>query len=184
MFFAANDGVNGYELWKSDGTNGGTVLVRDIFAGPDSSNPMELINVNGTLFMNATDIAARCGALDERWHKRWHGVSGDIRPGAIGSAPANLTNVNGTLFMCANDGTTSIELWRSDGTEAGTTLVRDILPGANSGLLLPDGRKRHAVLQRITERSAQNFGRATVRKPAPCWSATSGPVQITRRSGA
>jgi len=30
VFFAANDGITGFELWKSDGTAAGTVLVKDI----------------------------------------------------------------------------------------------------------------------------------------------------------
>jgi ELWxxDGT repeat protein len=34
IFFIANDGSTGYELWKSDGTPGGTVLVKDIRPGP------------------------------------------------------------------------------------------------------------------------------------------------------
>jgi ELWxxDGT repeat protein len=32
LFFTANDGVNGYELWKSDGTSSGTVLVKDVYS--------------------------------------------------------------------------------------------------------------------------------------------------------
>ena len=30
MYFAADDGVNGEELWVTDGTGGGTQLVKDI----------------------------------------------------------------------------------------------------------------------------------------------------------
>ena len=30
LYFLANDGVYGYELWKSDGTTAGAVLVKDI----------------------------------------------------------------------------------------------------------------------------------------------------------
>ena len=39
LFFEANDGTNGRELWKSDGTSAGTVLVKDINPGSSSSYP-------------------------------------------------------------------------------------------------------------------------------------------------
>lgn len=55
----------------------------------------------------------------------------DILPGGLGSAPAELTDVNGTLFFTADDGVSRRELWKSDGTEAGTVLVRD-LGGGNT----------------------------------------------------
>ena len=42
-----------------------------------------------------------------------------------------LTNVNGTLFFGADNGVGGVELWKSDGTTAGTVLVADIRPGAS-----------------------------------------------------
>src|SRR5262249_41415629 len=47
-YFTSDDGVNGVELWKTDGTAAGTVLVKDINPGSASSNPSSLTNVNGT----------------------------------------------------------------------------------------------------------------------------------------
>jgi ELWxxDGT repeat protein len=52
-----------------------------------------------------------------------------VNPGSASSSPANLTNVNGLLYFTADDGVHGVELWESDGTAAGTKLVRDIYPG-------------------------------------------------------
>ena len=38
-----------HELWKSDGTDAGTVMVKDIRAGPWEVILLNLVNVNGTL---------------------------------------------------------------------------------------------------------------------------------------
>ena len=56
----ANDGFgnpffHGNELWKSDGTDAGTVMVADIVPGTGGASPHELTNVNGTLFFFAND---------------------------------------------------------------------------------------------------------------------------------
>jgi ELWxxDGT repeat protein len=40
LFFQANDGVDGAELWKTDGTGSGTKQVKDINSGPSSSFPL------------------------------------------------------------------------------------------------------------------------------------------------
>src|SRR6516162_7250480 len=48
-YFAANDGTHGNELWKTDGTSGGTSMVADINPGSGSSNPSSVTNFNGKL---------------------------------------------------------------------------------------------------------------------------------------
>src|SRR5262249_23462401 len=55
LFFTVFTVGSGYELWKSDGTAAGTVLVKDILPGIGSSNPSALTNVNGTLYFTADD---------------------------------------------------------------------------------------------------------------------------------
>jgi ELWxxDGT repeat protein len=51
LFFAADDGTHGDDLWESNGTTAGTVLVKDIIPGRSSSRPYYLTNVGGTLFL-------------------------------------------------------------------------------------------------------------------------------------
>jgi ELWxxDGT repeat protein len=119
-YFAANDGVHGVELWKSNGTTSGTVLVKDINPGGAGSYPTQLTNVNGTLFFTAGSGL---------WGS--DGTEGGTFP-LSGVTASNLTNANGTLFFSADDGTNGNELWKSDGTVAGTTLVKDIYPGVRT----------------------------------------------------
>jgi ELWxxDGT repeat protein len=137
-FFTANDGVHGRELWLSNGSSADTRLVADINPGGAGSYPQYLTNVFGTLFFSADDgVHGR-----ELWRSDGNasGTSlvADLTPGTnpftrkpYSSNPVDLTDVSGILFFAANVGGTA-QLWRSDGTAAGTSMVADINPSGNS----------------------------------------------------
>jgi ELWxxDGT repeat protein len=137
MYFSAKDGTNGQELWKSDGTHAGTVLVKDIAPGAGGSSPRQMINVNGTLFFLAHDGTNGVELWKSDGTSQGTTLVKDVRPGINGIEWNNtlgnqLTNVNGVLYFTANDGGgAGYELWKSDGTSAGTVLVRDIRSGSS-----------------------------------------------------
>jgi trimeric autotransporter adhesin len=54
-FFNANNNINGDELWKTDGTTAGTVMVKDIYVGSNYSSPQEIVSCNNKAFFSATD---------------------------------------------------------------------------------------------------------------------------------
>ncbi|MDX1964372.1 MAG: fibronectin type III domain-containing protein, partial [Pirellulales bacterium] len=129
LYFVAEDGISGQELWKSDGTEAGTVLVKDIWPGTQSSSPFYLTNVGGTLFFSADD-----GTTARQLWKSDGTEAGTIRVKDLflgfGPDPSNLTSVGGTLFFTRIDAfNNSSELWKSDGTDAGTVLVKKFLSG-------------------------------------------------------
>ncbi len=132
LFFIANDGIHGNELWSSDGTADGTVLVKDIYPGINEAfdyYDASLTVSNDILFFQAMDSTHG----RELW--RSDGTEDgtllvkDIYPDGYSSYPSHLTTVNNTLFFTADDDVHGDELWRSDGTEDGTLLVKDITAG-------------------------------------------------------
>lgn len=128
MFFAATDGVNGMELWKSDGTEAGTAMVKDIRPGSSNSSIGYLTHVNHVLYFVANN-----GTTGTELWKSDGTAAGtvlvkDIRTGSLGSNPSCLVNFNDFLYFAADDGVNGSELWKSDGTAAGTVLVKDINP--------------------------------------------------------
>lgn len=56
----------------------------------------------------------------------------DVLFDAAGLSATQSVTVNGIAYFFADDGVTGRELWKSDGTGEGTSLVKDLTPGAAS----------------------------------------------------
>jgi ELWxxDGT repeat protein len=135
LLFSANDGTNGVEPWKTDGTAEGTVLVADIRPGPVSSLPVGFIELGGHSYFAANDGVHGVEPWKTDGTPAGTTMLKDINPSGP-SAPFGRVIHGGVNLFSANDGTNGTELWRSDGTTAGTTLVKDIDPTPGVGGLL------------------------------------------------
>ncbi|MES2591101.1 MAG: T9SS type A sorting domain-containing protein [Bacteroidota bacterium] len=133
------------ELWKSDGTEAGTTLIKTLlsvntapanftvagnklFFQMDAGDGIELWVSDGTTAgtMQVIDLAP---GLDPYYSAPISGVV---------DAPMAAFNgkvyFSGTTVSQDNNGNSNLELYVSDGTSIGTTLVQDINPGIYSSL--------------------------------------------------
>lgn len=142
FYFRAVTSALGGELWKSDGTPAGTVLVKDIVPGPKPSTyafqsyPDQLTASGGLVYFVADDGVNG----KELWKSDGTEAGTTLLTAIVPEAwygPQVLTDVNGTLYFSANDGVNGAELWKSDGTSAGTVMVKDLVPGSGSSYAYP-----------------------------------------------
>lgn len=129
VYFVADDGVHGRELWKTNGTPETTVMVKDIRPGAESAwgeyETLVAKELNGVLYFKGDDGIHG----NELWMSTGNAAGTalvkDIHP-AVGSGLSDLFVFDNHLFFSASDGTHGRELWKTDGEEAGTVLVKDI----------------------------------------------------------
>jgi len=136
LIFSGTTAATGIELFMTDGTVAGTILLNDIFVGINSSSPDDdFANLGGFIYFTAS----RPAEGRELW--RTDGTPGgtvlfkDLIPGPVSGIVLDSSNLfsNGTyLLFSANTTTTGTELWSGNGTSAGTNPLADINPGAPS----------------------------------------------------
>lgn len=137
VFFRANDGIHGNELWVSDGTSDGTFLI-DIKPGVGSSWPHYFFEYDGHLLFGA-DGWVEHSSTGELW--KTDGTAAgtlqikEIWPGPCGSGPYGFVELGGVVLFVVKDQLYAAdylghgELWTTDGTSDGTTILADVREG-------------------------------------------------------
>ncbi|MBS1747922.1 MAG: T9SS type A sorting domain-containing protein [Bacteroidetes bacterium] len=129
----AGDNYYGYgEVWVTDGTQEGTIGLQNVFLPGSSDAPIQAIGAIGNLAVYAA--VSNDGVL--RLHATNATAYADTP--VIYNFPSNISSVayfktiNNILYFEANNSSTSHnEIWRTDGTSAGTYLLKDL--GADYG---------------------------------------------------
>lgn len=160
LLFNADDGATGRQLWATDGTAAGTTMVKGLpstatgysFSGLTSGID-GLTDVGGKLYFTVdakgegqslwrTDGTAAGTTLVKKINAAALADNDYGSPPSSGGSgrPWGLTAVGSRLYFVADDGTHGDEVWVSDGTAAGTVMVKDIStaagpydPAKNSG---------------------------------------------------
>ncbi|MCH8048093.1 MAG: hypothetical protein IID44_30735 [Planctomycetes bacterium] len=132
VYFMADDGINGLELWRTDGTDAGTELFADLEPGPEGSGTTELKPSDERLFVMGSSFSL------------WVLEASDSQADEIleltlsrGFAPS-LENIGGVAYFVNSHPLLGLEPWISDGTHEGTILLKDIVPGLGSSTSNPE----------------------------------------------
>lgn len=141
LFAGSSDA--GVELWRTDGTPGGTQGVKDINVGGTGSAPRLLTRAGSSTFFVAT--TATHGR--ELWKTNGTSVGTleveDLVPGTGGPGIDDIAALgNKVVFSADVEANGGDELWISDGTPGGTSLLKDINAAGDSSpsnLTLHDG---------------------------------------------
>lgn len=154
VLFAANDGTGETALWVSNGTAAGTALVKEL-APSDTTHIITGITAlaNGKALVTLQDSSTRVVMLlatdgTAAGTAPLQSFAAYITPaGSNGPVPSfgNAAALpNGTAVFTIADGRTNFQVWRTDGTAAGTVQLADVAQNALDVVptftVLPDGR--------------------------------------------
>ena len=116
------------EPWRTDGTPGGTFNLQEIRPGLPGSNPAPFVPYRDRIYFAAAPSPS------DRMVWQSDGTTAGTSV-AIPLPCLPWVAVADTLYLRCLDAMTGFEIWASDGTLSGTRLVKDIVPGPESGLL-------------------------------------------------
>ncbi len=142
LLFAANTAADGLELWKSDGTGAGTVLLKNINTGADSSSPRSFFQLGNLVLFMAKDAthgeelwktdgtATGTVLVKDMYAGTTSSTTCELFPGFGFPIFEDFHAFNGKGYFRAYDGVSTGELWVTDGTTAGTVMLKNVAAGA------------------------------------------------------
>lgn len=127
--FTAVDDINGYEYWITDGTDAGTMLLKDINPTGDAvGGDPNIAVLNNNFIFRARNGDAPDGNGAELWISdgTTNGTTmlKDIVPGPDGSGCRGFIYYSNRVFFAATDDLGFLSLWATDGTESGTVNIK------------------------------------------------------------
>ena len=140
MFFVGKDAAHGTQLWDTNGSASGTTQLTDGEDKVGGIYPSDLTALGGTLYFIASNSD---GAGEQIWKS-----DGTVKGTALVTNrstgggtygylyPSDLAAFNGKLYFAGMHPSDGYQLFTTDGTSAGTAMVKDIA-GPPGGYGLP-----------------------------------------------
>lgn len=138
MFFVAEDGIHGSELWSTDGTENGTKMIKDIYASSTYSAYILDFNImNNKLYFTTSDGTHGYELWATDGTENGTSMVKDVRTISNGdgidfsyplASRKSIVTFDNSIFFSGNGQTNgfNFELWHSDGTESGTQLFKEL----------------------------------------------------------
>jgi ELWxxDGT repeat protein len=132
LFFGANDGTHGDELWVSNGTSTSTHQITDAVPGPDGASIYDVTAVGNKVYYQADDgVHGYEPWVSDGTPTGTHMLK-DLDPGPDGSNAYYFTALGNKVVFEAYTPAHGRELWISNGTSTGTRLLKDIQSGPDA----------------------------------------------------
>ena len=125
IYFAGVSDEQGLELWKTNGTEATTILVKDVYAGANASIPSGFTRLGATIYFA---IRYNTYPFSELW--KTNGTATDTVPIGLDLYVYNsqIVPFKNKFYFYGFDGANGLEPWVSDGTLAGTRLLYNTSP--------------------------------------------------------
>lgn len=148
LFFIANNGVNGNELWVTDGSAEGTMMLKDQAAGTTGGVNMIIGKAGTNILYSGHDGSYNSRIWISDGTEAGTKLFKDNLPSGIG------TTINDKLYFFAGSDS-GTEPWVSDGTADGTHMIKDIRPG------FPSSNEGNGVTKEFIEYNSKVYFFAT-----------------------